>query len=151
MITWGRQHAVWLLFTGLVLLLAANAWLFVPRYLLQQQKLTSPNLQSTAQAMAAIANDGADWAAAIAAGKPDPNNAKLMSIQQRADDIVVHLQHAPYEVSIDDKVQQYLQLAQVISFTLHDAKFSIADNLKMSRTSQILRQAAQTASTLPKT
>ena len=151
MLTWARQHAVWLLFAGLVILLSANAWLFVPRFVLQQQKLTGSNLQGEAQQIANVANEGADWATAIASGKTDPGNSKLAAIQQQADDIVVHLQHAPYEVSLNDKVQQYLQLAQVISFTLHDVKFSMSDSLKMSRTAQILRQAAQTAATLPKT
>jgi hypothetical protein len=141
-----------LLFIGLVALLAANAWLFLPRYVLNRQKLTAADLQSQVQLLQDVALDGAAVTGKISAnGAGTKETTELAAVQQRSDDIVVTLQHAPYEVTLNDQVQQSLELAQVISFTLHDASFSINDNLQMSRTSQVLAKAATSAEALSQT
>lgn len=147
--SWIRQRAAWLLFIGLVALLIANAWLFLPRFVLQQQTLTAADLRSQAEQLRAVALDGAAITSSIASSKMNSQKSSVLSkVQQRSDDIVVTLQHAPYEVPLNDKVQQCLELAQVVSFTLRDASFNTDDNLKMSRTSQILNKAATSAETL---
>jgi hypothetical protein len=148
---WVRQHIPWILFAGLVILLIANARLFLPRFVLQKQKITVSDLHNQAREMVSVANDSADWATKVSNDEikdASASNKELAAYQLRADDVVVKLQHAPFEVSMRDKVQQYLQLAQVLSFTLHDLGFSLADHLRVSRTAQVLRQAGVSASTL---
>jgi hypothetical protein len=144
-----RRRYVWILFIGLVLLLVANAWLFLPRFVLQKQLLTSADLQRQANELRQVALDGADVASRIAdKGRPAASAPDLAAIQQRSDDIVVQLQHSPYEVSLGSEVKQCLELAQIVSFTLRDASFNADDSLRMAQTSQILRNAATTAQTL---
>lgn len=141
--TWIRQYAAWLLFIGLVALLIANAWLFLPRFVLNKQKLTKQDLQAQMVQLRQVALDGAGLTHLVADGSAGKTaSSQLTIIQRRSDDIVVVLQHTPYEVSLNDSVQNDLALAQVISFTLHDAEFNLQDQLKMSQTSQILTKAA---------
>lgn len=147
--SWIRQHVAWLLFGGLVILLLANAWLFLPRFVLDKQKLTATDLDAQMTALQQVANDGASLTNKIA-NQTAPQSAvsDLAALQQRSDDIVVVLQHSPYEVSLDDEVKADLELAQVVSFTLRDVGFSLDDGLKVSQTSQILAKAATSADSL---
>ena len=146
---WVHRHHAWLLFIGLLVLLLANAWLFLPRYVLDQQKLTADDLRQQMTQLQAIAQDGANVTGKLAADPVSPEARQtLKDIQQRADDVVVELQHAPYEVTLNSQVQERLELAQIISFTLHDAGFNNDDSLKMSRTSQVLAKAASSADSL---
>jgi hypothetical protein len=144
-----HRHHAWLLFIGLMLLLLANTWLFLPRYVLDRQKMTADDLRGQMEQLQAVAQDGASVLSNLAS---DPSSTTALQslevVQQRADDIVVALQHAPYEVSLDDEVHERLELAQVVSFTLHDASFRTKDALTMSRTSQVLSKAAVSADAL---
>lgn len=146
---WIKQHTIWLLLAGLVLILLANAWLFFPRYILGERKITSEDLSVQTAALHEVSRSGAELMNHMSQGEDHKDSLQqLADLQRRSDEIVVILQHQPYEVALEGDVKENLELAQLVSFTLRDAGFSGGDKLKMGVTSQVLAKAATSAQQL---
>ena len=137
------------LFFLLIILVVANGWLFFPRFFLDQQLLTPQKLDVQMTELAEASSDASALLQQIhVQGVSEEERDQMEALQQRVDDVLVMLQHAPYEDSMKKDVEQAVELAEVVSFTVHDIEFDLDNRLKTAKTSQILSQAAGSARAL---
>ena len=121
---WIKRHKILILSASLIALLGVNIWLFGDNFITKNQLLTEAQLNEHNNTLSEIAQEASQIANRQSL-KPLPDDsviAVLDPLQHRADEIVLRLQTASYPVELDDRVEQSLKLAQVLSFTLHMAR-----------------------------
>jgi hypothetical protein len=147
MTRWILKHKTLVLFLALGIIAAGNLALFLPRYLHQSRLISQQELREHAVSLSQIADQGANISNAAAKGnKYDADERqRLATLVNDADSIVLRLQSARHVVPLENQTKETLQLAQIISFALHEVHFSPTDWHKSAKSAQVLRTAQATA------
>ena len=147
MITWAKQHKIFILVIVLFILVGLNAWVFGANFIGQKQLLTAKQLEQYNQQLSQLADQASKFANRQAT-KPLPDDqatSTLDPLQHQVDEIVLRLQTASYPTNLDQQVEQSLKLAQVLSFTLHTYQLQPFTPLSSASTSQVFHQASVNA------
>lgn len=147
---WIKRHKILILSASLIALLGVNIWLFGDNFITKNQLLTEAQLNEHNNTLSEIAQEASQIANRQSL-KPLPDDsviAVLDPLQHRADEIVLRLQTASYPVELDERVEQSLKLAQVLSFTLHNYELQPSTALSSANMSQVLHQTSLNAANL---
>ena len=147
---WIKRHKILILSASLIALLGVNIWLFGDNFITKNQLLTEAQLNEHNNTLSEIAQEASQIANRQSL-KPLPDDsviAVLDPLQHRADEIVLRLQTASYPVELDERVEQSLKLAQVLSFTLHNYELQPSTALSSANMSQVLHQTSVNAANL---
>ncbi len=147
MITWVKQHKIVLLVLSLLVLIGLNSWLFGSNFIHQKQLLSEKQLQQYNQQLSQLADQASKFANRQSS-KPlsqDRMADILDPIQHQVDEVILRLQTASYPTTLNDRVGQSLQLAQVLSFTLRNFQLQPTTPLQSASTAQVFHQASMNA------
>lgn len=135
----------------LLLIVVANLWLFLPRFVQENQELTAQKLTEQQEALSESADQAALIAGRVSQAKISHQQAvsELQIIQDEVDRAVLQLRTGKHQAEISEEVAETLKLAEVLSFTIRNyAAQSSDDSLASAQTAHILKMSAEQATQL---
>lgn len=146
-----NRRNVLLLSILLVVLVAANLIIFVPYFLKGKQMLTAEELQQRQQRLSQVATSASNIVGheSSRARQADELSQDLEPLEKNVDEVILELRTTAYPVDLAEEVKETLRLAEILSFTLRNTAVKGAgDTLTATKTSQILKQSAQSVDQL---
>ena len=152
MLNWIKNHKIFALITGLVLLIGLNIWIFGSNFIDQKNLLTESQLQEYNHQLSEIA-DQASKITSRQSSKPlsqQQLHQSLQPLQFQADQIILTLKTSNYPKTLSPNVDESLQLAEILSFTLHNYELQTQSALSSASVSQVFQQTSVNAANLAK-
>lgn len=147
MITWAKQHKIFILVFVLLILAGLNTFVFGSNFISQKQLITDEHIKEYNQNLSQLADQASKFTSRQAS-KPlakEQVESNLDPIQHQVDEIILQLETSRYPKDLNTEVEQTLKLAQVLSFTLHNYQLQPNSSLNSASTSQVFHQASLNA------